>query len=614
MCGINGITVSDKQLIQKMNEQLRHRGPDDNGIYVDSEVSLGCCRLKVIDLSQKGHQPMSNEEGDLWVVFNGEIYNFREIRKELEETGYTFFSNSDTEVILHGYEAWGPEVVSRLAGMWAIAVYDANKRLIFLSRDRTGIKPLYYLNRPTEFAFSSELKIFATLEEMRRPICWDGVRDVLMFNFNPGKRTSLDSVYKLGSGESLIYNIAQRTFKIWRYWTNEPEGSSPLDEDVLENLIQRVVKEHLVSDVPVGCYVSGGIDSSVVATFYAREYPGKLHSFHITFEDHREEQEDARLLAERLGTEHHELELSPNQVLHSFEEIVHYYDLSITDPAFIPNYFLSKYAKHFVTVVLAGEGGDELFAGYDYYRYFATLRKFGLASLLATVPVTGILAGLVPAANERMMRGLYSLERMGEPEQFLLRYLTVLPETALSSILGVNVDGYFDEVANELRTDFNFRARDISCMLLLDQKTLLAENYNYKADKSTSAASLEERVPLEDHKLVTYMNAVPFDQKVSAFKGKMPLRKIIAKELPELSGKRKRGFVTPYGQWMRGPLSAKLESAVKIGRRITAPNSTGFEKIYGKFVRGDANPSEGRLLWNLLLLIEGLKSYSYVDD
>jgi asparagine synthase (glutamine-hydrolysing) len=584
-----------------MIQRIRHRGPDNWGVYIDDLVSIGNCRLKIIDLSEKGNQPMPNEDSSIWITYNGEIYNARPLRKELERLGHTFLSDADTEVIVHGYEEWGLDVVKRLNGMWAFAIYDSNKKLLLLSRDRMGIKPLYYLLEGNVFAFSSELKVFAIEEALRRPISEEGLLEKLVFGFNPSHRTILDSVYKLRPSEILIYHLDSRKIQRYEFWNNYREKRGTLDLRYLLHLIDEAIRLHLIADVPVGCYVSGGLDSSIVAIKYAENYEGKLHTFTVGFEEENDEREYGRILSSLIGAEHHELILGGEMVAREFNTLLYYFDLSITDPAFIPNYFISRLARKYVKVVLAGEGGDEVFGGYDYYRYLYFAKRTGFIPFICRIIPISFISFI---NNDRLVKAFFAIKNEGNLDHFLLGYLATLPPTKLMKLLKIKSASL---LINESTIPPN-----IEYILELDQRILLAENYNYKADKSTSAASLEERVPLQEYHLVEYLNSLPMSDKISLREGKKPLRAILRHFSPELAKRKKHGYGTPIRTWLRSSLSTHLETAVQQSKSIPFIKQSDLKKVYQKFKNGSATRNETAFLWNLLIILGGLERYGYL--
>ncbi|HKS59309.1 MAG TPA: asparagine synthase (glutamine-hydrolyzing), partial [Thermoplasmata archaeon] len=474
-----------------MNATIRHRGPDDEGTVSCGGFTLGSCRLKVIDLSSAGHQPLATEEGDCWIVFNGEIYNYRRLRSELEALGRSFFSASDTEVILQAYKEWGSRFLSRLEGIWAFAILDSTRGELILSRDRLGVKPLYFLADGDTFAFSSELKTF-TVAPLRRPIDGAGLRELLALGFNPTRRTCLKDVWKLRAGELLRYSIADGSWRIDRYWSRAgPLGVGSARVDQVGRVVQDAVESNLVSDVPVGCYLSGGVDSSLVTLLYAGAYPGRLHTYTVGFEEGADERPHARVVADLVGSGYHELSLPQESVARDFDRILYSYDLSLTDPAFVPNFYLARRAKQDVTVVLAGEGGDELFGGYDYYRALRLTEATGLAWVADGAHRLVTRNGGFGRWSDAAAKTLGTLGHVNGDAAYVLDLYSPLPLGKIQRL----VPGYDPaEVTRQivLEAEREGIPSHVAPFLLYDQMFLLAEKFNAKADKASSAFSIEE--------------------------------------------------------------------------------------------------------------------------
>ncbi|HZY91192.1 MAG TPA: asparagine synthase (glutamine-hydrolyzing) [Thermoplasmata archaeon] len=610
MCGINGVNRGDERLVRAMNGILHHRGPDDEGTFVDSGIALGCCRLKVIDLTSAGHQPLQNEEGTRWIVFNGEVYNYRQLRAELTAMGRPFRSESDTEVVLQAYEAWGIDFLDHLEGMWAVAIYDAALQELYLARDRMGIKPLYYLAEGMTFAFSSELKTF-TVPPLRRPLDPQGLRELVALGFNPVRRTCLRNVWKLRSGELLRYSLRDLQFRTRRYWRRNPPRESESDGvATVPQVVRAAVESNLVSDVPVGTYLSGGIDSSLVTLLYAQAYPGKLRTYTVGFDEGRDERPFAQAVAELAGSEYHEVTISPHDLEQQFDRISYAYDLTLTDPAFVPNYFLARRAKQDVTVVLAGEGGDELFGGYDYYRSFRLARATGLSSLVGGV------GRLMPWSEgggpwgAATRKGFTTIGHLDGSAGYVVDLYSPLPVDRVVRML----DGYAPSL---LQRDILSETQQEQippgngAFLLYDQMFLLAEKFNPKADKASAFFSIEERVPLQERSVVDLANRLPLRAKLGLTQGKLPLRALLASEAPLISRRRKQGFEPPISAWLRGPLAGRLETAVRRLSDLGAVRPHGVDALLTKVSQGGASTNELRFAWNLLAVGAGLGQYGY---
>jgi asparagine synthase (glutamine-hydrolysing) len=610
MCGINGVNRDDPELIRAMNAAIRHRGPDDEGTFVEAGLSIGTCRLKVIDLTPAAHQPFANADGTRWITFNGEIYNFREVRRELENLGRRFRSNSDTEVILQAYEAWGADALAHLEGMWAFCIYDTPRRELFLSRDRLGIKPLYFLSDGPLFAFSSELKTF-TIPPLRRPIDPIGLRQLLALGFNPCRRTALAGVQKLRAGEILRYSLRDGTWTRGRYWDRSVSRPARSNDDRLQQLLESAVERNLVSDVPVGCYVSGGIDSSIVAILYSREYEGRLHTYTAGFEGVDDEREYGREISTLTHSEHHEVVITAAQVDRDFDKIAYSYDLSLTGPAFVPSYYLAQTAKRDVTVVLAGEGGDELFGGYDYYRVLNLLQRSGVGRPISA----GVRAGghfLARASGKpRFGKTLAILAHAYEAPTYLMDLYSPMPVQKARRLF----PGYpYEETAQELAEEITrerVSMRTTRSGLLLDQMFILSEKYNAKGDKASSAFSVEERVPLEDTDMVNYANSLSLSDKVSYRQGKRPLRRILGRYAPGLAMRAKQGFGVPVREWVVSALSPRLEGAIDLLARQHLVDRGALRSVAPRLSSATATEGESRLGWYLIVVAQMLERYGY---
>ncbi len=374
MCGIFGFNFEDRDLLKKMGTVLSHRGPDGEGYFSDENISLGHRRLKIIDLSDDAKQPMSNENGDIWLTYNGEIYNFMELRKELETKGHKFKSNTDSEVILHGYEEWGNETVKRLRGIFAFALYDSIKKVIFLVRDRVGVKPLYYYFDGNKFIFASEIK--AILEEVKPALDKEALDEFLTFQYTVAPRTLFQGIRKLEAGCLMEFNLESRQVNKEFYWDLNVEQSEKSEEYFIrkiEEMVREAVELRLVSDVPLGIYLSGGLDSSYIAAV-ARELKEDIKAYTIGFNHPTDETAYARQVAEHLDLDHREIIVEADEVK-LLPKITWHLDKPVVDVAAVPLYTMAKASKKYLTVALMGDGGDELFAGYEKYRLLALRDK-----------------------------------------------------------------------------------------------------------------------------------------------------------------------------------------------------------------------------------------------
>jgi len=557
MCGIAGIVALTggpvhETEVRAMCGALRHRGPDAEGVYLAPGVGLGVRRLSIIDL-RTGDQPVRNEDGTAWVVFNGEIYNYRELRRDLEARGHRFSTSSDTEPIVHLYEDRGAACVNALRGMFGLAVWDQARRTLLLARDRLGIKPLYYTEVGGRLAFASELKALLQLPEVEARVDWRALGSLLTTLYTPADQSILAGVRKLEPGHVLVARPG-RDIRIARYWDvhfDPEEGRSEADVAAeLRDLLEESVRLHLASDVPLGAFLSGGIDSGSVVALMSRATAGPVKTFSIGFRDQDfDETPDARLVARALGTDHHEQILERDSV-GILEEVAFHLDEPFGDSSAIPTYMVSKLAARHVKVVLSGDGGDELFAGYDRYRSEARDRRHGRLERWTM----GRVARLMP----RGMRGRDRLAHLSLPHgRRYLNRLTLFDREGMRTILRPGVlelvaphDPWWRE-ARRLSRSGHWLSRlqdvDLTSYLPLDILT--------KVDRMTMAHSIEARVPLLDHKLVEFAARIPPDMLLRGGRSKHILKRAVAGLLPDwVLEKPKRGFAIPLGRWFRGPL------------------------------------------------------------
>lgn len=563
MCGIAGRVTADRapvdaRLIAAMGHSLRHRGPDDSGTYVNGHVGLAHQRLSVIDLSPAGHQPMSNRDGTVWIVFNGEIYNFQELRSGL--TGrYDFHSRTDTEVILHLYEEHGLRCFSMLRGMFAIGIWDAPRQRLVLARDRLGKKPLFYQADARGLSFASELK---ALRVEGAPPAVDPValHHYLTFQYIPAPRTIFEGIRKLPTGHLLVYENGKASES--RYWSvsydHKRTGlSEPEYRDELLQLLEESVRIRLVSDVPVGAFLSGGLDSSTVVALMSRLTTQPVRTFSIGFkEDDFNELPYARQVADRFKTDHHEFLVEPSAI-DILPTLVRVYDEPFADPSAIPTYYVSQLSRQYVTVILNGDGGDELLGGYPRYSFTELDR---LAAACASDRTRERLRRLA----ERLPTSLPGAWRI---RNRLLRVLAPFSRTYLSRICyflpGEKDDLYtggFSESVRQhdslaLLADWFDQAPAselLDRLLAVDTGTYLPDDLLVKVDRASMAHALEARSPFLDHLLVEYAASLPVDLKVRKGEGKYLLRVAMRGVLPDLVLTRpKMGFGVPLDRWYR---------------------------------------------------------------
>ncbi len=582
MCGIAGImgapekTVSAAE-IHSMCSVMVHRGPDDEGIHTAPGIGLGMRRLSIIDL-EHGRQPMRNEDGSVHVVANGEIYNFRELRQDLEQRGHTFNSGSDTETIVHLYEEYGVDCVQHLRGMFGLAIWDARRRQLVLARDRLGIKPLYWTRTPARLTFASELKCLLQLSDVPRALNLEAVDHLFAALSTPSADSILEGVHKLEPGHVLVARSGSEPV-IRRYWDVEFKPDHSRDEasfvDELRGLLDESVRMHMVSDVPLGAFLSGGIDSSAVVATMAGISDRPVNTFSIGFREPKyDESGHARRLANQLGTEHRQLILEADAV-DVLDDITWHLDEPFGDSSAIPTYMVSKLASEHVTVVLSGDGGDELFAGYDKYV------KEGREQRIDRVP----------APLRRAAARVGHAMREGWPgRRFLQHHALSGTERYLDACQIMNLTErralLHPEVRSRLQGDIARRDADayllgddhdwLSRVQYLDLHRYLPLDILTKVDRMSMAHSIEVRVPLLDHKLVEFAATIPPELKLKNGTTKSIFKEAMRGILPDdLIDRPKRGFAVPLGDWFRGRLSAYVRdlllSDTSRNRRVIDP-------------------------------------------
>src|SRR3954471_11391150 len=568
MCGIAGFVESrastspftldeSRALVHRMCDVIRHRGPDDEGIWVDEGVALGMRRLSIIDLST-GHQPIHNEDRTVWIVFNGEIYNFPKLRRELEAAGHRFYTNTDTEAIVHAYEQWGTAAIRRLRGMFGLAIWDLRSKSLLVARDRIGIKPLYYAETNGRLYFGSELKSLLQAPDLPRDLDLDALDHYLSFLYTPRDGSIFRSVRKLPPGHLMTWRNG--TLKVEQYWQLSAEedfrGSERDAVAQLRRVLTDAVRCHLLSDVPLGAFLSGGIDSSLVVGLMSEISGSRVKTFSIGFDEPAfDELEHARTVAQHFGTEHHELVVKPDAI-GILDRLVWHFDEPFADSSAIPTWYVSEIARRHVTVVLSGDGGDELFGGYDRYVPHPRVVAFDRYSPRAFRRVAAIAAAGLPHGA----RGKNFLRHVGRDDHG--RYLDAIrffgadeKPALLSSDLRRAIPGPDPEM--RLATHFERFAHLPwpSQMMRFDAETYLPEDVLTKVDRMSMAHSIESRVPLLDNEVIAYAASLPAALKIKNGRRKHILKEVAASLLPpEIINRRKQGFGVPIGAWFRrGP-------------------------------------------------------------
>lgn len=571
MCGFCGIVALDYNrtvdpgIVRSMSDSIRYRGPDDEGLFVCGQAVLGHRRLSIIDLAG-GKQPIGNEDGTVWIVFNGEIYNYRELRPELIRRGHRFQTNSDTEVIVHLYEEYGPDCVSRLRGMFAFAIWDVRARTLFLARDRVGIKPLYYSVCDGQLLFASEIKAILRHPGMGRHVDLRAIDSFLMFKYCPGAETAIAGIHRLLPGHHL--RVRDGRISISRYWdlsfSTEPErGTEGQVAEELVSLLKDTVKGHMISDVPVGVLLSGGLDSTAMLSFAVEETEQTVKTFTVGFSDRHvvDERPFARLAASRYASEHHEMTVSAEDFLAFLPKYVWHMEEPVCEPPAVALYYVTALAREHVKVLLSGEGGDEGFAGYQNYRNFLWLERLkGLGSYPAGWAAAAFDLLWRASGNTRWKRFAHVM-RNDLADYYWSR--TAGPFGTLAQAKpALYTDTFRAELDAARSEDFVRRlfqrvgsAAALNQMLYVDTKTWLPDDLLIKADKMTMANSVELRVPLLDHRVLEFAAALPPDLKVKGFRTKHILKQALRERVPrEIRDRRKTGFPVPFQGWFRGEL------------------------------------------------------------
>jgi len=614
VCGIAGLIGRPEETVEagevhRMCQTIVHRGPDDEGTYTSGPVGLGMRRLSIIDLSG-GHQPIHNEDKTVWLVFNGEIYNFPELRRELEARGHRFYTNTDTEMIVHLYEEMGANCVKKLRGMFAIALYDERKRSLLLARDRLGKKPLHYALHQGRLFFGSEIKTILAVAPELADVDHEGLLQYFYFGYIPDPYTAFSQIRKLPPGHLMEY--ANGKIEIRQYWDVPKYGTHPTmsEEECLQELERRLeeaVRIRLISDVPLGALLSGGVDSSIVVALMSRVSSGPVKTFSIGFRAEQfNEAEYARLVAERFGTQHHELILDPN-----LEETLVYLSGMLEEPfgdsSMLPTYYVSRIAREQVTVALSGDGGDELFAGYDRYLVAMERRKFDhvprwLGQLYREQLHQHIPAGMYGknlawnaslSPRDRYIDGVSYFPALHREKSLFSREFIESAKSFPDPLK--QWQEYYDEAP----------ASDaLSRLMYLDVKTYLTGDILTKVDRMSMATSLEVRVPMLDHEFVEWVASLPVD-----WKFRTGIRKYILKKLAERLGipspllhRRKQGFQLPLVDWMRSEMKDQFLRVLLEPRTLQRGyfKPEAVRALVEEHARGRRNRSG--MLWRMLVL------------
>ena len=615
MCGITGIynlkTLKpvSLSLLRAMTDTLIHRGPDDEGFYLAGPVGLGHRRLSIIDL-EGGHQPITNEDKTVWVVFNGEIYNFGDLQDDLVKKGHTFKTRSDTEVIAHLYEEEGEACFQHLRGMFAIAIWDGRNRKLLLARDRVGKKPLFYFYDGSRIAFASEMKAILKVPDVPREMDIEAVSDYFSLLYIPAPKSIFKHIRKVLPGHYVV--VSDNGIREVEYWDVSFARTLELTEEqwcerVLD-ACREAVRLRLVSDVPLGAFLSGGIDSSSVVALMADLIGGPVTTCSIGFEEREFNELDyARVVASRFKTDHHEEMVRPDAV-GIVEKLVWHYDEPFADSSAIPTYYVSKVARERVTVALSGDGGDENFAGYR--RYYTDRRENMVRALLpGTVrrPIFGTLASLYPKGDwaPRIFRGKATFENLARsPIEGYFRSVSAFRSELKDQVLHQDVVRHLNGYDSlDVFRHYYQRAdtKDpLSRIQYVDIKTYLTDDILVKVDRASMAHSLEVRAPLLDHKLMELAASIPSSLKLRGMNGKYIFKKALGNILPEaVLHRRKMGFGVPLARWFRRDLKELAYSVIFSQNRDSLLNESTVKRVWQEHQRGLRDRSTE--LWTLLM-------------
>lgn len=618
MCGIcgiygfSGLRPDAEDITKKMCSVMVHRGPDDEGFYSDGKVSLGMRRLSIIDLVT-GHQPITNEDKNVWVVYNGEIYNYPELREQLIQKGHTFATRSDTEVIVHLYEEEGGNFVSKLNGMFAIALWDKKENTLYLVRDRLGIKPLHYWNSGNTLVFSSEIKSILQAG-YRRELDFDGLSRFFTFEYIPAPQTIFKGIKKLLPGHMMV--IKDSKVQIKQYWDvtySSGTSNTKNEKTIMEEIYHRLkesVRKRMISDVPLGVFLSGGMDSSSITALMSEVAVSKIKTFSIGFKEETfNELGYAKMVADRFQTDHQEFFVESNLVRELVPKLIEYLDEPLADASIIPTYIISNLARKYVTVVLAGEGGDELFAGYDTYKAYQVARFYRkVPKFIRDRLVKNIVRGL-PASGKRLSfefkakKFISGIDYPPEISNFI--WWGAYGPAEKDKLFTADI---LEKLSEDPFAPISFHLGNcsteetVSRLGYLDLKLFLQDDLLVKTDRMSMANSLEIRVPFLDHTFVEYAATIPSSLKLKGLTTKHILKKAMTPYLPpKILTRKKIGFDIPLGVWIRNELKDFVTDVLSPANlnKHRFFNQATIEKLLKEHFQGAHNHRQ--LLWPLII-------------
>lgn len=616
MCGIAGFSLfnaheGDEKTLEAMGQAILHRGPDAGGTYIDDKIGLCHRRLSILDLSEAGNQPMYSQDDNLVIVFNGEIYNFLELREELKQEGQTFNSHTDTEVILALYQKYGEQCLDKLNGMFAFAIWDKAAQSLFIARDRLGKKPLYYFSHNGRFAFASEIKAILTLNDIPKDIRLDAVHDFFAYQYIPDPKSIFTHIHKLPPAHYL--KLDSNGFSIHEYWDvsfkQVNQGTEQDHAQQLKSLLEKVTRQRMISDVPLGAFLSGGVDSSGVVAMMAETSDAPVKTCTIGFDDEKFNEADfAREIAEKYQTEHHEFTVKQN-VAQDLEHIVSFFDEPFADPSLVPTYYVSELARKAVTVALAGDGGDEMFAGYEKYSVDDVenrLRnKFPKVIRHSFFPGLAKFAGFVPGKVGKKAKSLLT-SLSYEPAMGFYITNSMMTDEMWNSLATDNTKHSLSNYHPSQYTLEMYEKADgpdhLSKILYTDIKTYMTGGILVKVDRMSMANSLEVRAPILDYQVTEFAATLPSERKFKQGTKKYLLKKVFEPFIPDsLLHRKKMGFSTPIDTWFRTELKDLTEANI-LGAQNGLKDifdASRVQQVWDEHQSG--KHQHGIVLWSMLM-------------
>jgi asparagine synthase (glutamine-hydrolysing) len=597
MCGIVGFNWQDEQKIKSLASLLNHRGPEQEGFHVGDGVSIGHKRLKILDLSEKGRQPLYNEDRTVCITYNGEVFNFEELKVELQKAGHYFSSRTDTEVLVHGYEQWGPDILNKIDAEFAFCIFDKRKNILFLARDRLGIKPLYYYDDGKRFIFGSELKILLK-SDIEKQISRKALNHYLFFGNTPSDQSILASVRPVPPGSYLIYDLTTKKVKhLSRYWAISFSPDNNISEIEIKSEIVRTldasVKRRLISDVPLGAFLSGGVDSSIIVSIM-RKYVSNLNTFSIRFDyPDFNESEYARIVSDLLKTQHHEIEFNAENVRDLIAELPYYYDEPFGDPSMIPTSLVSRVARQHVTVSLSGTGGDELFGGYPRYIELRILKALNrLPEPVKLALVCSVDCANILLRNDKLNKLTSFLGPREDVWSLYLKLFSYMFRTRHEDT------GRISEFA-DFRRYFEY-SDDLTNMLNFDINEYLPGCLLVKEDRASMAVNLEVRVPFLERTLVELAARIPPKLKIKRGDKKHILKKAFSDVLPhKILYRKKQGFGVPIVHYFRNELKDLAYKEIFDFGLYDYYDKSFVRNMWDRHQAGLSNYS--RLFWSIMM-------------